>query len=146
MELIGYDLEEIQQRVKNKKFTLKTVLMIALQTIDRLEALHSIGYIHRDIKPDNVAIGIKEQSKTIYLLDFGLVVKANAPIPVEEKNKVVGTLGFMSLRAHESKKATYWDDIECLIYTLVFLLEGTLPWMQIHAKNMADYNRVKILK
>jgi serine/threonine protein kinase len=59
MELIGYDLEEVQQRVKNKKFTLKTVLMIGLQTVDRLEALHSIGYIHRDIKPDNIAIGMR---------------------------------------------------------------------------------------
>lgn len=36
MELIGYDLEEIMTRMKTKKFSLKTVLMIGLQVIDRI--------------------------------------------------------------------------------------------------------------
>ena len=49
--------------------------MIGLQLIDRLEALHKIGYIHRDIKPDNLAIGLKEKNKIIYLIDFGLSKK-----------------------------------------------------------------------
>ena len=31
--------------------------MIGLQVIDRLEAVHKIGYLHRDVKPDNLAIG-----------------------------------------------------------------------------------------
>jgi serine/threonine protein kinase len=59
MELIGYDLDDIKHKMKEKKFSLKTVMMIALQIVDRLEALHSIGYIHRDVKPDNMAIGAK---------------------------------------------------------------------------------------
>ena len=46
-------------KMKGKKFSVKTVLMIGLQVIDRIEALHTIGYVHRDIKPDNLAIGIK---------------------------------------------------------------------------------------
>lgn len=81
MELIGYDLEEIMGRMKNKHFSLKTVLMIGLQTIDRIEALHTIGYVHRDIKPDNLAIGTKERDNVIYLLDFGLVIRNSDPVP-----------------------------------------------------------------
>ena len=58
MELIGSDLDDLKDRTKNSSFSIKTVLMIGLQVIDRLEALHKIGYIHRDVKPDNLAIGL----------------------------------------------------------------------------------------
>jgi serine/threonine protein kinase len=51
LELLGNDLEDLMKKNKNRKFSLKTVLMIGLQVIDRLEAFHKIGYLHRDIKP-----------------------------------------------------------------------------------------------
>lgn len=61
--------------------SVKTILMIGLQMIDRLEALHRIGYIHRDVKPDNLAIGLLEKSKIIYLFDFGLAHPIGAERP-----------------------------------------------------------------
>ena len=54
--------------------------MVALQLIDRIEALHKIGYIHRDIKPDNMAVGMKDKKKTIYLIDFGLSKDMSSPL------------------------------------------------------------------
>ncbi len=53
--------------------------MIGLQIIDRLQAIHKIGFIHRDVKPDNMAIGLKEKSKIIYLIDFGLAHPIGSP-------------------------------------------------------------------
>ena len=85
--------------------------MIGLQSIDRLEALHKIGYIHRDVKPDNLAIGLREKSKIIYLFDFGLALKIGSQVPKDEKGKVVGTLGYMSCRGHEGKEQGPSDDI-----------------------------------
>jgi casein kinase 1 len=70
-------LDEIIELVKNRRFSLKTVLMIGLQVIDRLEAFHKIGYLHRDLKPDNLVIGFEEKNKVIYLIDFGLAKKIN---------------------------------------------------------------------
>lgn len=133
-------------RMKAKKFSLKTVLMIGLQAIDRIEALHAIGYVHRDIKPDNLAIGSKEKNNVIYLFDFGLVIKASDPLPSEEKGKMIGTLGFMSVRCHEGKKANYYDDLESFVYTLVYLAIGILPWMNINVKTAADYHRIRVMK
>ena len=40
--------------------------------ISRLEAIHNRGYIHRDIKPDNIVIGPISDPDTLYLIDFGL--------------------------------------------------------------------------
>lgn len=57
---------------QNKRFSLKTVLMIGLQVIDRLEAYHKIGYVHRDIKPDNLVVGLNEKNQTVHLIDFGI--------------------------------------------------------------------------
>lgn len=72
MELISTDLEDLKKQSRNERMSVKTVLMIGLQVVDRLEALHRIGYLHRDVKPDNLAIGLSEKSKVIYLFDFGL--------------------------------------------------------------------------
>ena len=46
--------------------------MLAIQMIDRIQIIHTMGYLHRDIKPDNFSIGINENQHKIYLFDFGL--------------------------------------------------------------------------
>ena len=44
--------------------------------IDRIAALHSIGYLHMDIKPDNIVLGTDNmrslESSSIHLIDFGI--------------------------------------------------------------------------
>lgn len=44
--------------------------MVGLQIIDRLELLHSKGYIHGDIQPSNFVTGAKKLGHKIYLIDF----------------------------------------------------------------------------
>lgn len=59
MQLLGSDIEDIVERTAGRRLTLKSTLMIGCQMIDRLATLHALGYVHRDIKPDNMAVGIK---------------------------------------------------------------------------------------
>ena len=74
MELLGKSLEDIFQS-QQKKFTLKTVCMVGIQMLDRLEFVHCKNIIHRDIKPDNFVMGANENNAHLYLLDFGLAKK-----------------------------------------------------------------------
>ena len=74
MELFGDNLEKIKSQ-SNKKFSLKTSLMLGIQILTRIKALHDKNFIHRDIKPENFTIGLKKRNNTIYMIDYGLTRK-----------------------------------------------------------------------
>lgn len=71
MELLGPNLDDMFQLCRGR-FSLKTVYMLAQEMLLRVEYLHRNGYIHRDMKPENFALGINDMANVLYLLDFGL--------------------------------------------------------------------------
>lgn len=76
MAKLGPNLKEVVNRFKKKRFTLKTVIQIGLQIIDRLESLHEINYLHLDLKLENILLKSERmqsnESSKIVLIDFGL--------------------------------------------------------------------------
>ena len=76
MELLGPDIWSLFNK-QDKKFSLKTILMLAEQFLDRVEYLHKKNYIHKDLKPDNFLMGTGEKETMVYLADFGLSKSCN---------------------------------------------------------------------
>ncbi|VDK42175.1 unnamed protein product [Cylicostephanus goldi] len=75
MSLVGPSLEDIRKNIVGRNFSKSTGMQAAYQTLQAIGDLHEIGYLHRDIKPQNFAVGLGEDEKTIYMLDFGIARK-----------------------------------------------------------------------
>lgn len=123
MECMGMNLMKLW-KLCNQKFSEKTVIMIGLQILFRLQAIHERNIIHRDIKPDNFVIGRNSQSHCIYLLDFGLSSVANEP----QEQVFTGSLRYASRNNHKGNKYTCMDDMESMLYIIIYFYQGSLPW------------------
>jgi serine/threonine protein kinase len=99
-ELLGPSLEDLFNYC-GRKFSLKTVLLLADQLIHRFQYIHSKGYIHRDVKPDNLLMGIGTRGNTVYTTDIGLAKEIEDPSM--HIYSVVGTLRYASISAHLGK-------------------------------------------
>ena len=128
MNCLGRSLGTIMKsRGKMNVFSMKK---IALQLIQKLEEFHSHKYVHRDHKPDNILLGDKLDSHSVYLIDFGLVTPFRAKASKRRRlyKGLVGTAKFSSMAAHEGFEQFPKDDLESLGYILLFFVSGRLPW------------------
>ena len=147
-DLLGPSLEELFL-LCNRKFSLKTVLIIADSTLSLLEYVHQKSYIHRDVKPENFLLGINTNSHLIHLIDFGLSQRYRDPdtychISFKENRPLVGTARYMSINNHIGIEASRRDDLESLGYMLIYFLNGSLPWQGIGIPNKREkYGTIK---
>lgn len=104
IDLLGLSLEDLFAKC-NKRFSLKTVLMLADQMIQRLQFMHSRCMLHRDIKPDNFLMGVRRRADLVHVIDFGLSkryqdARTRAHIPYRENKQLTGTPRYASINAH----------------------------------------------
>ena len=141
MELLGDNLQKLIKSQKEKKFSLKTTLMLGIQILKRIQTLHENNFIHRDIKPENFTIGLKKMNNTIYMIDYGLTRKYcdshKNHIPYKEGKNLTGTALYASIYTHKGIEQSRRDDLESLGYMMVYFCKGELPWIDVKAKNKA---------
>ena len=158
--LLGPSLDKLFQFC-GKKFPLKTVCLIGIEIVKRLETMHEKGLLHRDLKPNNLAWGNYNNSynyiplnnsnmnnfekldiNTIYLIDFGLSCSYWDRYTTEPQKhykpasglNFIGTLRYASLNSHKGYRQSRRDDLESMLYILIYFLKGKLPWQDVGAR------------
>ena len=135
MDLLGPSLCELH-KFCGFKFSLKTTLLIGIQLLQRVQHMHDIGYINRDIKPGNLVMGIDNNSATLHLIDMGIAKRyvsesSGRHIPFRDDKQLVGTPCYASINSDSGIETSRRDDLESVFYTLVYLHTGFLPWVNI---------------
>ena len=129
MEKLGDSIEGLFQKC-GKKLSVGTSAKICYQVLESLEILHSLNYVHRDVKPENFLV----KNGKVYLIDFGLTKKyrnhKSNHLPFSTGRSLLGTARYASLNSHAGYELSRRDDLESLIYILIYLIKGSLPWQK----------------
>ena len=76
----------LQVSQPNEQFSLPTIYKFVYHLVENLRTLHEMGFVHSDLKLENILIGKHDPNK-IYLIDFGLARRYRDPQSHEHKKK-----------------------------------------------------------
>ncbi|GMT19232.1 hypothetical protein PFISCL1PPCAC_10529, partial [Pristionchus fissidentatus] len=144
MSLLTFPLNKLRRACPEQRFTRSTALRVARQSLQAIEDLHSVGYLHRDIKAGNFAMS---DDRRVVLIDFGF---AREYVVYDEKKKTtvlrhprkhayfVGTTRYCSKKVHERKEQSRRDDLWGWLYMVVEMITGSLPWSDLDDNKIGD--------
>ncbi len=123
MEFVeGRDLRSLIQ--EKKKFSPEEAVLIMQQVCQALEAAHSVGVIHRDLKPQNI---MQENTGRILVMDFGLARTMEGD-GMTQVGALVGTLEYMSPEQALAKELDQRSDLFTAGLIFYELLTGKTPF------------------
>ena len=112
--------------ISNKKtISLSDVLFIGAQVANGLQAAHSQGLVHRDIKPGNIMI---TPSGKVKVTDFGIVSIQDEESDITKTGSILGTASYISPEQAQGKAVSVGSDLYSLGTVLYELITGNPPF------------------
>lgn len=115
--------------------TTRQALQCAGAVLEGLAAIHELGLVHRDIKPQNVALRNGAWDDPV-VLDLGLVRDLDNSIT--RYPEMLGTLPFMAPEQLRLERAVRRTDVFAVGALLLFVLTAELPYIDSQADNGFD--------
>ncbi|MBY0552760.1 MAG: serine/threonine protein kinase [Candidatus Obscuribacterales bacterium] len=111
--------------------TYDEVTELGIQICDALENLHEAGFVHRDVKPQNIMVDRDETGKVVgKLIDFGIVHALGREQSLTGTNDVLGSLDYLSPEHFTPRELDRRSDIFSLGCTLHFLITQKPPYRE----------------
>jgi tetratricopeptide (TPR) repeat protein/TolB-like protein len=126
MEFIqGADLRHLLHA--NGKYEPAAAVKVIRQVCLALEAAHSVGVIHRDLKPQNIMVDSQDPNERVLVMDFGLARSIESE-GMTQTGALVGTMEYMSPEQALGKDLDQRSDIFALGLIFFELLTGKTPY------------------
>jgi casein kinase I family protein HRR25 len=131
--LLGNSLSDF--KIKHPTISLKIIIGIGFQLVKLIESIHNKHLLHRDIKPDNFFFFLCYKKAQLHIIDFGFcknfINKEGMHMKQTTDKTPLGTPNFISLNVHDGIEPSRRDDLESIVYILLYLFESTLPWNEL---------------
>jgi hypothetical protein len=127
--------DSLSNIIENRNLDKNTINQLMIQILNSLSYINSKGYIHLDIKPENI---MKKRNRW-YLIDFGMASCFKDETKNDPTKANNGTLWFMSRDAHKGKMSRKCD-LESLAFILAILNGETLDWQVKEKKSKENEN------
>ena len=112
--------------IANKRtISMNDILFIGAQVSSGLQAAHSKGLVHRDIKPGNIMITPEGKVK---VTDFGIVSLQNEESDITKTGSILGTASYISPEQAQGKPVSKESDLYSLGTVLYELITGRPPF------------------
>jgi serine/threonine protein kinase/Cu/Zn superoxide dismutase len=132
MDLVdGVDLREVI--VRSGALAPDRAVSLLAQITSALDAAHGKGMVHRDVKPANVLISVKDGEEHAYLTDFGLAKRFDNATAVTVQGAVVGTVDYMPPEQIRGDNIDARTDIYALGCVFFQMLTGKVPYQRDHS-------------
>jgi serine/threonine protein kinase len=137
----------VQESLRTQAFSVERVLELAIQIADALNAAHSRGIVHREIKPANIFL---TQSGHAKVLDFGIAKilepanerdglgSSTLPMLLTETGAAIGTVAYMSPEQARGENMDARSDLFSFGVLLYEMTTGTPPFRGITAATLFD--------
>jgi len=131
--LHGCSLAEHLRSVADARLGWRHAVELLLPALDALAQIHDHGFIHRDLKPDNLFVHHREGREVLIVLDLGIAkvspaFRGGGALHTTESGRVLGTPAYMSPEQASGKPLDHRTDIYSIGVTLYRMLAGRLPF------------------